>query len=123
MLTDSDFLNYAMRHYDNPSCRTVNEFNNDLNRFKYLKKLFQRYTDKGEENFLLMLNHIMILFNVFEREACVRMLFFKVERCHWSLLKTFLVGLSFMPIMIPDLGVTDSDIPINDNVAKFMRGI
>ncbi len=123
MLTDSDFLNYAMRHYDNPSCRTINEFNNDLNRFKYLKKLFQRYSDKGEENFLLMLNHIMILFNVFEREACVKMLFFKVEKQHWPLLKTFLVGLSYMPDVIPDYGVVESDIPVNDSIAKFMRGI
>lgn len=123
MLTESDFLNYAMRHYDNPSCRTINEFNNDLNRFKYLKKLFQRYTDKGEENFLLMLNHIMILFNVFERDPCVKMLFFKVERRHWPILKTFLVGLSFMPDEIPELGVLDTDIPINDGVRDFMRGI
>ena len=123
MLTDSDFLNYAMRHYDNPSCRTLNEFNNDLNRFKYLKKLFQRYTDRGEENFLLMLNHIMIMFNVFERDACVMMLFFKVDRIHWSLLKTFLVGLSFMPESIPELGIVNTDIPINENIAKFMRGI
>ena len=123
MLTESDFLNYAMRHYDNPSCRTINEFNNDLNRFKYLKKLFQRYEDKKEENFLLMLNHIMILFNVFKREHCIKMLFFKVDRKHWSLLKTFLVGLSYMPDEIPELGLVSSDITVNEQIAKFMRGI
>ena len=123
MLTESDFLNYAMRHYDNPSCRTINEFNNDLNRFKYLKKLFQRYEDKKEENFLLMLNHIMILFNVFKREHCIKMLFFKVDRKHWPLLKTFLVGLSYMPDEIPELGLVSSDITVNEQIAKFMRGI
>lgn len=117
----TDFVNYALRHYDNPSCKTIDEFKSDVSRFKYLRKLLWRYSDKQEENFLLMLNHIMVLFNVFEREACVKMLFIKADRRHWSVIKTFLVGLYYMPTAIPDLGVVDSDIPIDEKIANFMR--
>jgi hypothetical protein len=96
-LTPENINMFAMKHYDNPSCVDEAEFLSDLKRFKYLKRLFRKYDTTGELKMRLIINHIIILSNVFGVDAATTLLFFKIERNHWSLLKTFLVYLSFMP--------------------------
>ena len=89
VLNDSNFLLYAASHYQN---RYDNdEFNEDISRFKYLKRLFSRYDEKAELRERLILNHIIIIYNVFGHEASTKMLFFKIEEKHWKYLKTFFI--------------------------------
>ena len=114
-LTPENINMFAMKHYDNPSCVDEAEFLSDLKRFKYLKRLFRKYDTTGELKMRLIINHIIILSNVFGVDASTTLLFFKMEQEHWSLLKTFLVYLSFMPE--DDL----IDIPINHE-AKAQLG-
>ena len=109
-LTPENINMFAMKHYDNPSCVDEAEFLDDLKRFKYLKWLFRKYDKSGELKVRLIVNHIIILSNVFGVDATTTLLFFKIEVEHWSLLKTFLVYLHFMPEN--DL----VEIPINHTV-------
>jgi hypothetical protein len=109
-LTPENINMFAMKHYDNPSCVDEAEFLDDLKRFKYLKRLFRKYDTSGELKVRLIVNHIIILSNVFGVDATTTLLFFKTEVEHWSLLKTFLVYLHFMPEN--DL----IEIPINHTV-------
>ena len=96
-LTAENINMFAIKHYDNPSCIDEQEFLDDMKRFKYLKRLFRKYDTSGELKVRLIVNHIIILSNVFGVDATTTLLFFKIEVEHWSLLKTFLVYLHFMP--------------------------
>ena len=109
-LTPENINMFAMKHYDNPSCVDEAEFLDDLKRFRYLKRLFRKHDTSGELKLRLIINHIIILSNVFGVDATTTLLFFKTEVEHWSLLKTFLVYLHFMPEN--DL----VEIPINHTV-------
>lgn len=99
-LTEENFIMYAIKHYDNPGCKGMSEFEDDLKKFRYLKRLFKKYTAGKGLKEKLILNHIVIIYNLFGVEAATRMLFFKIDKKHWSQLKTFLVYLSYMPIGI-----------------------
>ena len=88
---------FAMKHYDNPSCVDKKEFLDDMKRFKYLKRLFRKYDTSKVLKVRLILNHIIVLANVFGVDASSTLLFFKIDRKHWSILKTFLVYLHYMP--------------------------
>ena len=96
-LTPENINMFAIKHYDNPHCVDEQEFLDDMKRFKYLKRLFRKYDTSGELKVRLIVNHIIILSNVFGVDATTTLLFFKIEVEHWSLLKTFLVYLHFMP--------------------------
>ena len=98
-LTPENINMFAIKHYDNPHCVDEQEFLDDMKRFKYLKRLFRKYeTSKGKElKERLVINHIIILANVFGVDAATTLLFFKIERNHWPLLKTFLIYLGYMP--------------------------
>ena len=96
-LTASNIMLFAAKHYDNPSCIGQAEFLDDMKRFKYVKRLFRKYSATGELRTRLIINHIVVLTNVFGVDAATTMLFFKVEQEYWSLLKTFLIFLNFMP--------------------------
>ena len=96
-LTPENINMFAMKHYDNPSCVDEKEFLDDMKRFKYLKRLFRKYDTSKELKMRLIINHIVILANVFGVDAATTLLFFKIEKNHWSLLKTFLVFLKYMP--------------------------
>ena len=76
-IDETNFMLYAARHYNNPSCFDTLEFYEDLNRFKYIKRLFSRYDESGELKERLILNHIIILYNLFGIDATTRLLFFK----------------------------------------------
>lgn len=84
---------FAMKNYDNPQADGEEEFQDDLKRFKYLKRLLKKYHEGGELKERLILNHIIVLTNVFGVEASSTLLLFKIEREFWSELKTFMVYL------------------------------
>lgn len=113
-LDDSNFVLYAAKHYDNPQCYDVEEFHDDLKRFKYLKRLLGKYEDTGELRENLILNHIIVLYNVFG-DAATRMLFFKLVG-YYSYLKPFLVLLDRMPDVLVGVGFSTSVIKGNDIV-------
>ena len=88
-LTEETFLLYAAKHYDNPQLQSEEEFYDDLKKFKYIKRLFNKYSESGELKERLILNHIVVLTNVFGPEAAVKMLFLRLpEYLHF--LKPFL---------------------------------
>ena len=96
-LTPENINMFAMKHYDNPACLDEQEFLDDMKRFKYLKRLFRKYDTSKVLKIRLILNHIIVLANVFGVDASSTLLFFKIDKKHWSILKTFLVYLSYMP--------------------------
>ena len=95
-LTPENINMFAMKHYDNPTCVDEKEFLDDMKRFKYLKRLFKKYSKTGILKERLIMNHIIILQNVFKPDAVKLLLFYKISQEHWSLLKTFLVFLNYM---------------------------
>tara|TARA_Y100000015_G_scaffold33068_1_gene33029 strand:+ start:151 stop:522 length:372 start_codon:yes stop_codon:yes gene_type:complete len=97
VLTHKNFKLYAAKMYNNPECLDVNEFKQDLNRFKYLKRLLKRYELTGDLQERLILNHIIVLYNVFGIEACNKMMWYKINEEHWHYLKPFLVYLNYLP--------------------------
>ena len=116
-LTNSNFSAYASRYYDNRQCTSMEEFQDDMQRFKYLKRLFKRYSTSGDLQERLILNHIIIIYNVFGIEAATKMIFFKVEEQHWPALKTFLVYLNYLK---EDMHI---DVPLDPVIVKVLRGI
>lgn len=96
-LTPNNYIMFAMKHYDNPQCLDIEEFYSDLNRIKYLKRLFKRYQTTGELKERLILNHIIVLSNVFGIVPCARLLFFRMEPEYHEILKTFMVFLNVLP--------------------------
>ena len=87
---------YAIKHYDNPQCEGEKEFHDDMKRFKYIKRLFKKYTLGGQLKERLLLNHIIILRNLFGTEACVTLLLFKTQKEYLSILKSFLIFLNMI---------------------------
>ena len=96
ILTPETIDIFALRHYDNRGA-SKEEFDDDMNRFKYLKRLFRKYDTSKEFKSRLIINHIIILANVFGVEAATTLLFFKIDKQHWSILKTVLIFLDYMP--------------------------
>jgi len=126
-LNEMNFLLYAAASYTNSVKYDIEEFNDDLNKFKYIKRLFSRYTDNNDLKERLILNHIVTLYNVFERKATTRMLFFRVDEKHWPELKTFLIFLGTMPERIENIDVygdiLSCEIPIDMNIAEKLRNL
>jgi|TARA_B100001939_G_C16938689_1_gene617300 hypothetical protein len=96
-LTSKNFRMFATQHYNNPECTDVEEFKQDLSRFKYLKRLLTRYELTGELQERLILNHLIVLYNVFGIKACNKMIWFKIEENHYHYIKPFLVYLHYLP--------------------------
>lgn len=125
-IDESNFILYAAKCYDNPQCMDESEFFDDLKRFKYLKRLFNKYQETGELKERLILNHLVVLFNLFN-EGATRMLFFKL-RDHHDILKPFLVLLSRLPEKVEGLGIEGktlytSDITDDSYVVDVLRSI
>jgi len=112
-LDESNFFLFAAKHYDNPGCYNTIEFYDDLNRFKYLKRLFSRYEETGELKERLILNHIIILYNIFGVDPTTRMLFLKLKGYH-HFLKPFLILLNYMPEIVKNIGIEGKDILSSD---------
>ena len=86
-LNEGNFLVYAMHHYDNPQCHSLQEFEEDIKKFLYLKKLLSRYKNSDELRERLILNHIIVLYNIFG-DAATRMLFHKIDKSCWDVLRS-----------------------------------
>ena len=97
ILTSETIDIFAKRHYDNPADVNSQEFDDDMKRFKYLKRLFRKYDTSKDFKARLIVNHIIILRNVFGIDAATTLLFFKIDKEHWSMLKTILIFLNYMP--------------------------
>lgn len=98
ILTEPTFLLFAAKHYENPHCHDETEFEEDLKRFQYLRKLFNKYKQSGDLKERLILNHLIILYNVFGPSA-TDMLFMRLQEYH-DCLKPFVVYLNYMPIYV-----------------------
>jgi hypothetical protein len=96
ILTPETIDLFALRHYDNRGA-SKEEFEDDLKRFKYLKRLFRKYDTSKDFKSRLIINHVIILSNVFGVDAATTLLFFKIDKQHWSILKTILIFLDYMP--------------------------
>jgi len=95
-LTEENFLLFAIKHYENPQAVTKEDFDKDLQHFKYIKRLLKKYKNAGELKTHLILNHFIILYNIFG-DAATPMLFYKIEKDLWSTIKTFIIFLNKLP--------------------------
>lgn len=108
-LDESNFLLYAAKHYENAQCYDTIEFYDDLKRFKYIKRLFNRYVEEGDLKERLILNHIIVLNNVFGAEPTARMLFLKCKGME-EYLKPFLLFLNILPEKVENIGIENKTI-------------
>ena len=106
-LNDDNFILYVTNIYDNPSRNYEDEYMEDLNRVKYIKRLFFRYDNTGELKTRLILNHMIVLTNVFGNEGASRILFFKSDKKYHSYLKSFLLYLNSLPFVMPELDIRE----------------
>jgi len=109
-LNEDNFLLFAIKNYENPQAVTKEDFEKDLNHFKYIKRLLKRYKREGELKTHLLLNHFIILYNIFG-EATTPMLFFKIEKDLWSALKSFIIFLNRLP-EYPKSGIHDIQVDL-----------
>jgi hypothetical protein len=122
-LTNDNILIYAVKAYDKPNC-IMSEFKEDMKRFNYLKRLFKRYRKVGELREQLVLNHLVVICNVFGPEVATRLLFFKMSKDDYSALKTYLLFLSCMPERVKGIKGHDlisSEIPVDMTIAEILR--
>lgn len=124
-LNEDNFLLYAVKAYTSPHC-IMSEFEGDLKRTKYLKRLFRRYKLSGDLKERLILNHIILLYNVFGAEPATRILFYRVDESDFDVLKTFLIYLNYMPPKVKGINGKDiisSDILLDMDVAVTLRNL
>jgi hypothetical protein len=124
-LTNENIMMYAVKCYDKPNC-IMSEFKEDMKRFNYLKRLFKRYRKLGELREQLVLNHLVVLNNVFGPEAATRLLFFKMSKEDHPTLKTYLLFLSCMPDRVKGIkghDILSSEISVDMTVAQALRNI
>jgi hypothetical protein len=118
-LNEDNFLLFAIKNYENPQAVTKDDFQKDLNHFKYIKRLLKRYKKTGDLKTHLLINHFIVLYNIFG-EATTPMLFFKLEREMWSQVKTFIVFLNRLP-QFPKTNI--HDIPVDINCLEKLQKI
>ena len=95
-LTEKNLFLYAAKHYKNPNFSDIDDFYEDLKRFKYIKRLLNRYIESDELSERLILNHLIVVFNMFGIEAALEILNLKLEDKHWPVVKPFLVFLKYI---------------------------
>jgi hypothetical protein len=125
-LSETNYVMYAMKNYNNPQCLDIDEFHSDLNRIKYLKKLLKRYLATGELKDRLILNHIIILYNVFGIVPATRLLFFKTDKELYPMIKTFITYLNYLPEGDKLEEIIEVDIlpiPLDDDIVKILRKV
>jgi len=125
-LNDDNFLIFAMKEYHNIQCLDTEEFYDDLKKIKYIKRLFNVYENTGQLKERLILNHLIIFFNMFGVEAGVRILFFKTEQKFWPMLKTFLIFLDRMPDSVQSIRgniIISSNILLDEGIITRLRAI
>ena len=125
-LNDDNFLMFAMREYSNVQCTDIEEFYDDLKKIKYIKRLFNVYKNNGQLKERLILNHLIIFYNVFTVHAGTRILFYKIEKDFWPILKTFLIYLDRIPDKIDSIRgevILASNIKLDDGIISRLRSI
>ena len=125
-LTDDNFLMYAMKEYNDIQCTDIEEFYDDLKKIKYIKRLFNIYKNTGQLKERLILNHLIVFYNVFPVQSGTRILFYKIEKSFWPMLKTFLIFLDRMPEVIDSIRgetIRASDIQLDDGIVTRLRTI
>ena len=124
-LSENNILLYAAKSYDKPNC-IQSEFEEDYKKIRYIKRLLQKYRLSGKIKERLILNHLVVLQNVFGVEVSTRMLFFKIDEKDWSSLKTFLLYTSAMPTIVRGIrgkDIISSDIPLETYIASILRNL
>jgi hypothetical protein len=124
-LTSENVLLYAVKAYDKPNC-IMSEFKEDMKRFNYLKRLFYRYRKEGEMRERLVINHLIVLYNVFGVEVATRLLFYRIHKEDYHTLKTYLLFLNYMPSIVRGIrgqNIISSDISVDLKVAEVLREI
>lgn len=116
-LNRKNFKLYASQHYDNPECLDINEFKEDVNRFKYVKRLLSRYEAHNDLQERLILNHLIVIYNVFGIKAANRMLWYKIDENHWHYIKPFLVFLHYLPEN------EKVDVPMDPYIVGVLRNL
>lgn len=124
-LNEENFMIYAMKCYTTPNC-IMSEFEGDIKRTKYLKRLFRRYKVTKTLKERLILNHIILLNNVFGPEACSRILFYRVDERDYDILKTFLLYLNALPEIVRGINgktIRTTEIPVDMHIAEILQKI
>jgi hypothetical protein len=121
-ISENNFILIAMHNYDNSQCTSLAEFEEDIKRFAYLKKLFSRYKENDDLKERLILNHIIVLYNLFGI-VTTELLFFKIDKQYWDVLATFLVYLERMPDAVPEFGIKLSELQLDDKVIAALKDI
>jgi hypothetical protein len=124
-LNEENFMMYAMKSYTSPHC-VMSEFEGDIKRTKYLKRLFRRYKVTKTLKERLILNHIILLNNVFGPEVTSRILFYRIDERDYDILKTFLLYLNLLPEVVFGINsnnIRTSEIPVDMNIAEILRRI
>ena len=116
-LSNENIMMFALKHYDNPQCEGEKEFHDDMKRFKYIKRLLRKYKDHGVLKERLILNHIIVLNNVFGPDACSTLLLFKIEQEHWPQVKSFLSFLGILPEK--EMGDVHEDLYVSGVLRKL----
>jgi hypothetical protein len=124
-LNEGNILLFAMKMYDNPHCKDLVEFHDDINRIIYIKRLLNKYKTSGKLKERLILNHIIVLCNVFGIEGATRLLFYYIDPCHYSAVKTFLIYLSYIKPedSYKKWGLALDGISMDLNIANTLRKI
>jgi len=118
-LNDENYIMFAIKHYENPQAVTQEDFFEDMKRFKWIKRLLNKYKNTGDLNIHLTINHFIVLYNIFG-EATTPLLFFKIDKNLWSVLKTFIVYLG----RIPEYPKTSlNDIPIDEKCFNILKSL
>ena len=116
-ITKDNWMLYAMKNYDNATVEKEEEFHDDLKRFKYLKRLFRKYDLSGEIKVRVVVNHIVVLQNVFGAEDCVTLLLYHIEKEHWKILKPVLHFLEYLhPTELPDIKDDDKILKLLEEI-------
>ena len=125
-LNEGNFLMYSMKEYNNIQCVDVEEYYDDLKKIKYIKRLFNIYLNDRQLKERLILNHLIVFYNVFPIQAGTRILFYKIEEHFWPMLKTFLIFLDRMPDKIESIRgkmILSTDIKLDDGIVTRLRTI
>ena len=125
-LNEGNFLMFSMKEYNNIQCIDIEEFYDDLKKIKYIKRLFNIYLNDGQLKERLILNHLIVFYNVFPIHAGTRILFYKIEEQFWPMLKTFLIFLERMPDKIESIRgktILSTDIKLDEGIVTRLRTI
>ena len=125
-LNEGTFLMYSMKEYNNIQCVDIEEYYDDLKKIKYIKRLFNIYLNDGQLKERLILNHLIVFYNVFPIQAGTRILFYKIEEHFWPMLKTFLIFLDRMPDKIESIRgkiILATDIKLDEGIVTRLRTI